>query len=317
MKLAAFITNPLSQRVARRGSVLANVTAPFVAARYIIEDFSALEPYVAGLITCEQNAPPDTIVIEGGDGTVQAVMTAMLKTGKPAHALPQIILLPGGMTNLVAGQIGVKRPTAAKLDGILSGRIKAAVYRQSLLRLETDIETHHGFLFTTGAFPKATQYCLDEIHTRGIGGAGAVRATLLKVLLGGGAARDEILAPTALKAELDSLRFDDPHIMSLATTLPKLMIGLKPYWGSGDGEVHFTMLLPPLRRKVRNVTRMFKPEQTPSAIEKLKQDGFESWKTHSARLHYDGPMVLDGEFIRPGNSGVILSAAPPLEFVRA
>ena len=48
----------------------------------------------------------DLLVISGGDGTVQAVLT-VLYNHQPFAKQPQLIVLAAGTTNMIAGDVGV------------------------------------------------------------------------------------------------------------------------------------------------------------------------------------------------------------------
>ncbi len=65
----------------------------------------------------------DLLIVEGGDGTLQRVMTELLaKT--PAAALPKVAVLPGGSTNMSAADINEHRgfrQCAVRLQSILQG----------------------------------------------------------------------------------------------------------------------------------------------------------------------------------------------------
>lgn len=49
---------------------------------------------------------PDVIVMNGGDGTVAALIGRMLHHW-PKGALPLMIVLPGGTANMTAGDVGI------------------------------------------------------------------------------------------------------------------------------------------------------------------------------------------------------------------
>lgn len=231
--------------------------------------------------------------------------------------MPNFVILPGGMTNLAAINIGMKKPTTEKIAHILDNSEKAKQTNLSLLKVRPGKKAndHYGFLFTTGAWPMATKYCYDKIHTEGIGGAAAVRATLLHVLLGRSEERRKMLANTPLGLKSDTATLNGDHLTTISTTLPNLMIGVNPFWGEGDGLVRLTHAGPDVRYKVLCVARMMKKTQSEKSRAALKRDGFQSWNLDNAELDYDGPLVLDGEFLdnRPGPISV--SATEPLTFL--
>jgi hypothetical protein len=311
---AAFFVNPLSHTVAKRGSVLDQSGAGKNVLRVQIDNFKSLADEMKNVAQAGVN----TVFVEGGDGTIQAVLTEVLNHEKLFQNLPNIVLLPGGMTNLIVGIIGIKKPTPQKIDQLIDQPETARAAELPLLRIDPQesARTHYGFLFSSGALPAATQFCLDKIHTQGIGGAKAVRTTLFRVLMGRGEDREKILSPTFLRLDMDDRHLVGDHLTSLATTLPKLMIGINPFWGTEDRPVRLTHVGPPVHRKVKNIARMFKNNQSAKARASMLDDGFQSWNLNEATLTHDGPLVLDGEVLPDTKGPIKLSASTPLNFLR-
>lgn len=311
---AAFFVNPLSHTVAKRGSVLDRSGTDKNILRIQIDNFKTLAEDMKNIA----HSGIKTIFVEGGDGTIQAVLTEVLNQEKLFERLPNIVLLPGGMTNLIVEIIGLKKPTPQKVDQLIDQPETGNIAQLPLLRIDPQesAQTHYGFLFSSGALPAATQFCLDKIHTQGIGGAKAVRTTLLRVLMGRGEEREKILSPTELKLDFNDMSLNGDHLTSIATTLPKLMIGINPFWGTEDGQVRLTHAGPPIKHKVRNVARMFKKNQSEKARASMRADGFQSWNLNEATLTHDGPLVLDGEVLPDTKGPINLSASIPLSFLR-
>lgn len=309
----AFFFNPLSHTVATHGSILETAALDKNILRFSLKDFSQLAKYVNE--TAAQNI--DTVFIEGGDGTIQGVLTEIILQSDSFKSLPNFVLLPGGMTNLVASNIGLKRPTPKKVTEIVQTPERQKSNSLPLLRIDQSENnaSHFGFLLSTGALPAATQFCLDEIHTQGIGGSAAVRATLLKVLFGPKEKRAEIMTPTPIQLRMNNNVINGDHLTSVATTLPKLIIGINPFWGTDDGPVHLTFVDPDIRHKFLNIARMFKPKQSRRAIAALERDGFRSWNIEDAIFVHDGPLVLDGEVLPLSKGPIKLSASQPLNFL--
>lgn len=309
----AFFFNPLSHTVATRGSVLEKAANENEVLVFELDDFGKLSAFV------EQSATQgvETIFIEGGDGTIQGVLTETLLQLERFKTRPNFVLLPGGMTNLVAANIGLKHPSAGKITDIIQNPQNRKTKTLPLLHIEPkdDGNSHYGFLLSTGALPAATQYCLDEIHTKGIGGSAAVGATLFKVLFGPKQKRRELMAPTPMRLSMNDKIIDGDHLTSVATTLPKLIIGINPFWGLDDAPIHLTFADPKVRHKFINIARMFKKTQSGRARAALERDGFHSWNIKEATLVHDGPIVLDGEVLPLTKGSIKLSSSEPLVFL--
>lgn len=309
---AAFLVNPLSYAVQKRGSVLAQSALGTSILRYELDLFQGLPKAIDDIIDNKVKL----VFIEGGDGTVQGVLTEFQNRKDDFSTFPQFILLPGGMTNLVAGHVGIKKPTPPKIEAILDTSNAVQTAHLPLLQIQYDTHSFSGFLFSTGALPNGTLYCLDKIHTRGINGASAVRTTLLRVLFKQGEEREAILGPTPMVLDVDGMKIEDAHIISIASTLPSLMIGLNPFWGTGRGPVRISHAKGGTKHLILNVLRLLKRKQSTKSIAKLGKAGLRSWSVDSATLHYDGPLVLDGEFLPQTNAPITLSASAPLSFIK-
>ncbi|MCF6221528.1 MAG: hypothetical protein L3J65_10490 [Robiginitomaculum sp.] len=309
-----FIINPQSHTVAKRGSDLVRAGVTSKTNCYMLGTFGTLPSAVADILATGR----EHIFVEGGDGTIHGVLSAFMAQQPDVDKLPCFTLLPGGMTNLVAAHVGLKRPTAKKIKTLAENPQDQKIVKMPMLgaKAEDADKAHYGFLLSTGALPAATRYCAEHVHTKGIGGSAAVRNTLLKVLFGRGVERDTILKPSPLSLNLDTAWIEGDHIITVATTLPRLMIGLKPFWGTGDGKLMITHAGKDARNVVRNVARMLLPGQSAAAAVKLKRDGFQSWNVGNAIIQLSGEVVLDGEFLPQTNAPISLFATKPLKFIK-
>ena len=320
MSNPAFIINPLSHAVAKHGSDLIRAGVTTSTNCHILNAFDTLPAAISKILGTKREGRKDRnhVFIEGGDGTIHGVLSMFLAQEPDVDKLPYFTLLPGGMTNLVAAHVGLKRPSSKKILTLVNNpRDQKTVDLPMLGTKAEDADiTHYGFLLSTGALPAATRYCVDRVHTKGVGGSKAVRSTLLKVLFGRGVEREIIMKPTQLSLDLGVQKIDGDHIITIATTLPHLMIGLKPFWGIGDDRLMITHVHKDARNIVRNITRMLLPGQSAGAIVKLKRDGFQSWNVDKAVMQLSGDVVLDGEFLPQTHAQISLFATKPLRFIR-
>lgn len=312
MTKVAFFINPLSYGVKKHGSILVKLAQERDIPYYTLDPFNPLPQFMSEVA---KNGT-EIIAIEGGDGTIHGVLSEALKQENHFESFPEFILLPGGMTNLVAKHVGVKKPTPLKISKLMDQKETTIKTTLPLLKIKTEHDTHSGFLFSTGAFPKATRFCFDKIYTDGITGAAAVRTTLLRVLFGRGEAREIILNPTPYDLQFGKQKIHGEHIVSIVTTLPGLMIGLNPFWGNGNEAIRLTHVQAGAKHLISNMARMLKSKQSEKSVQKLSQNGFRSWSMDSAHLSYGGPMVLDGEFLPETDKPISLSVSRPLFFLK-
>ncbi len=311
---AAFLINPLSHSVAKKGSVLDKSGQGMTIERHQLRPFSLLPSIITKLAKtgCEM------VFIEGGDGTMQGVLTEVLKQADKFSTLPKFVLLSGGMTNLIAAQIGIKRPIPRKINKLLQSPQLANSQTLALLNVSygKGKPAYQGFLFSTGAIATATRYTVDEVHPAGISGAAAVRTTLRRALFGNRAQRELILKSSPLDLSIDSEQISGDHILTAATTLKGSFVGFHPFWGKGDGPVKLVYIKGGAHNKVRNMARLIKKTKTAKLIATLKADGFFSWSVDTYTFTHAGQIVLDGEFLPKTTDPITLSASAPLCFIK-
>ena len=110
-----FIVNLLSERVVKTGSILQPLVGDMNAELLILDRFDALP----SAVTQAANDKIDHVIIEGGDGTVQGVISAFLNQAEAFNTFPAFSIVPGGMTNQVAKNIGLKVKTANAVKSAL------------------------------------------------------------------------------------------------------------------------------------------------------------------------------------------------------
>lgn len=108
------------------------------------EDLAALETLLAGW----RREGRHTVVVNGGDGTVHRVVTAMVRTW--GDALPRLGVLPAGTMNIIANSVGVRGRPRTVLRRLVSAGAAARTVRVSVMRFDGDGAPVYGFLFGNG-----------------------------------------------------------------------------------------------------------------------------------------------------------------------
>ncbi len=306
-----FIVNEQSQAVKTKGSVLKGVS-PHAATDVIsVADFSD----IADLVSRAAQSGCKWVFIEGGDGTVHGVMTAFLQQRAAFKTFPQFTLLPGGMTNQVSRNIGLRRAAPAQVEALIkTGDGKR--YETPLLELDIKgAPPQFGFLFSTGGIPTATEYCVTKMYDRGVGGAAAVAATILRGVAGSEKIRNDMMPPSPIKLHVSGnqtqTRIDETHLASIVTTLPGLMLGLDPFWGAGSGPLRLTYARADARRLLQNAVTIWMGRKN----QNRSKDGFESFTADVLDYVYSGPAVLDGEPVKLPHGELTLRATQPVSFI--
>ncbi|MEL7480757.1 MAG: diacylglycerol kinase family protein [Pseudomonadota bacterium] len=312
------VSNPLSHAVSQRGAVLKQAAARereqvifrcldrFDDLHDILDEFAA--------------ADVQAVFVEGGDGTAMAVLTEIL-TGRAGLRLDiPIALLPGGMTNLAAKVMGVHKAgrggIKAVMDDIRAGRLETRVHDLPLLEvsLAKNAQPLFGFFLSTGAVPHGIRYCRRALHTRGAQGSFAVGLTLARLIFGPrGQDGNEVMRPTDLTLESDAFHAAGAHLFTLATTLPRLNLGLDPFWGEASAPLRLTHASWP----ANGLLTAFGGILAGAKNGYMRKRGMESFNVHEALLKYSGDLVLDGEFLAAPPSGKIkVSTTSPVRFIR-
>jgi diacylglycerol kinase (ATP) len=226
------------------------------------------------------------VVIEGGDGTVQGVISEFLTQADSFPSFPSFSIVPGGMTNQVAKNIGLKSASPRVVKAALETS-NGTIVTPLLEVVDSDGPTYAGFLFSTGAIPQITRYTTGELHRKGIGGSLAVLGGILKGMRGD----DEALMKVTPVQIADV--YDGLHLGSVVTTLPSLILGIDPFWGDGNGPLRTTWVTGSYRRLARNICGIWigrkQKDRTP--------DGYYSGRFPALSYQYHGDVVLDGEFL--------------------
>ena len=296
-----FIVNPLSERVARKGSVLDALSKEMGIACLRLDSFDVLPAAV--LRAAETGV--DHVIIEGGDGTVQGITSAFLSQQDKFEKFPAFSIVPGGMTNQVAKNIGLKSAGTQAVKAALKGKLTAA--NVPLLEvIDSDGPRYAGFLFSTGAIPHITRYTTSQLHKKGIGGSLAVLGAIIKGLRGND---DTLMKITPVSMEG---LYDGPHLGTVITTLPSLIMGLDPFWEDGPDPLRITWVEGNYRRLARNVIQLWMGQKSKNR----SQDGLYSKRLKALTYKYDGDIVLDGEFLSIPSGDFTVTATHPVTFLR-
>ncbi len=245
------------------------------------------------------------IAISGGDGTVQAVMTRLLNDG-PFSSIPPLALLPSGMTNVIAADVGVGgRPgsSLARLLDSVARKEERTFERPSRFVLSVqrtpDEAPIHGMFLGTAAFHRAAMLAHEKVYTRGPRhrfGAAVTLAAALFEALAGRSRRNGILRGDRIAIALDGNPVaEQDYALFLATTLERLILGWMPFWGQGCGELRYTSIRYPPAGLARAIWPVLRGKSRPW----MERDGYLSGRARECTLTLSCPIVLDGEFLVP------------------
>ena len=261
------------------------------------------------------------LVTNSGDGLVHGLLGALLQGGAFATP-PPIAVLPRGMANMTAADVGLGGRSAAVLARLLDvaerGEVERHLVRRHVLKVGYDPvkAAERGMFLGAAGIYDAIQLTTGRMHGAGLKGPWANAATLLTVL-----ARAITRGPGSmgLGGESVGIGVDGepvetrPRTLVLATTLDRLVLGSRPFWNLGAGPVHFTAFDHPATSLVRHARRILYGGKR----RRLPDPPYRSRDASRVELHLERPFTIDGEFFQaaPGNP-VVVTAEEEVRFVK-
>jgi hypothetical protein len=319
MSRIGLISNPKSQRN-RRGLSRIEATARRAGfAHLVLADMADLLPSLEELAA--DNV--DLLVVNGGDGTLQAVLTALLED-RPFDRLPLLAVLPRGMTNMSAYDVGLTgKPDEAlsRLADLSRSRSPSEsrnIVSRTVLRVENipDTPVQRAMFFGAGGICRAIEYCRTKVHPWRIGADVASRLTLLGLLaswmLRGG--RSDLVSGQTLHVSLDNgPETTEELLLVLATTLDKLVMNSRPFWHQTGEPLRYTAIAYPPERLLRSARRVLYGGNERD----LPARCYRSRGAHGVRLRFDGSFTLDGQmFDAAADAPLVITAPDRVDFVR-
>jgi len=241
----------------------------------------------------------DILAINGGDGTTARVFACLLEH-KPFMEQPRIILLPGGTTNMNVGDVGLQGSLTAGVQRMaawaLHGEGAVELQKRPIIRVEgaSDGKVAYGMFFGTGTIISGIEYCKEKIHTWGIRDELAPGLVMLRTIWGIARREPYFSDPTDMDITLDqhSTRQGRPVVQLLITSLQRLFLGLRPYWGQERGVLHSTWLEKPTRKVLRAFPSVIRGKENRHVT---PENGYFSHNADRIQLYMDGIFTLDGE----------------------
>jgi diacylglycerol kinase (ATP) len=261
------------------------------------------------------------LIINGGDGTAQAVLGELLERS-PFAARPRVTLIGGGMTNVIAHDVGVPSTPVDALRRVL-GRARNGEAGEVLRRTTIAVKcsgqdrTEYGFLAGAVGFYQGTRLTRRDMHRVGFRQSLATKAgiawSVVRLLLHGEGERSGLHGERVAIGLDGAPPQEGSYLFILATTLERLLPGVMPFWGHDHGAIKFTTIASPAQRFGRAAIPVVRGRPRPW----MHHAGYASTRADRISLRLTSPIVVDGEVFDPGPHGhVELSAGPVVEFHR-
>lgn len=180
---------------------------------------------------------PSVIVINGGDGTVQAALTELYQGEHFKDNVPPIAVLPNGKTNLIALDLGIHGDPVRALERIVeiakTGLSEHVVVREliALSDGKNDGRPVLGMFLGGAGLADYILYCRNKIYPlglpNGLSHALTALAVVFSVLFG---IRGRFMPPVARPVSISLIRdgqLAGKFAVLIVTTLERLLLGAK------------------------------------------------------------------------------------------
>ena len=317
MRPVGIIENPHSQRNKRTTVHLESVARDIDNALYArLDDIGDLPAILADFA----DRATELLVLSGGDGTVQAALTELIEA-RPFEQPPALAIVPRGMTNMTANDVGIhgKRGLRRLFDLQRAGRMEDHLHRRRLLRVE-NIGNHGpqiGMFFGGAGIYRAIETCRRSIHSLRFESEFANGLTLAMLLVRWfltGGRDDRVLRADRAKVTLDDEAIEErDYLLFLATTLDRLVLRSRPYWNTGGRPIRYTSIAHPPKRLLCSARRVLYGGED----RRLPSDCYMSRGAETVELKLSSPFTLDGQLFEPDPvRPLVLTAQHSADFVR-
>lgn len=310
----AIISNHLSTRNQRDRAWMDDIIAdkPWVR-RFSIDHIDDIPRAIAECADAEI----EVIAVDGGDGTVGLVFSALLNDG-PYETFPALALLPSGKTNMTAAAWSLSGDRREALSALLrkhaNGTLDSTAHTQAVLTLKEHARPdRHGAFFGGADIVDGILYCRKKIYPLGWPNAlshpAAVAILFWRAMTNGGdGGTVQVREHGADRGE--NWSEDGRFYVVMATTMDKLLLGMRPAPKVGKGAVHYISLrtgaLSILSTVLNLITRRF----TQSKIRTVR-------RSPALTFTFNGSYTLDGELYDASeDTPLTIDGEQTLRFVR-
>lgn len=288
------ILNPLSGRVRRNPGRFSELVSRIPAAS-IVQTSNPSEMGTA--LAAWALADNGVLVVIGGDGTLQAALTWLYRQ-QPEH-IPQIMPIAAGTTNMSARAIGLRDNPLTTLEALVawlehSGPAPSCLPRPVLQVMDTSTLTLQcGMFFGAGAIVTGVRYFHSRVKPAGVKGIAGPALAFLRMLLAlSTRTSGPLLQRVKARIDIGPVQREAPWLLLLATTLDKLMLGSKPFWGAERAAMHFTAIATPSSRLWYALPWVLRGRPT-SAMR--RDPDYLSHNANSVNIEHLQEYLLDGE----------------------
>jgi hypothetical protein len=276
---------------------------------------------VAEALVAFAAAGVDPVVVSGGDGTVQATLSVLYGDASPYPAPPRLAVLRSGTTNMIANDAGLAgrppRALARLLALAAAAPERLATAERHVIRVELGAARAPvcGMYVGAATIVQGVAYCKRNVHRVGLRGEVAPGVTLARFALAMARGDRRIASPVPVGVALDGgARIDADYLIVQVTTLDRLFLGLRPFWGTEAAPLRYTSVRARPDAWLRALPALLRGR--PNRLLTVAH-GYASRNATSIALRLADRLVVDGELFEPApGETVILRDAGVARFVR-
>lgn len=307
------LINPLSGRVRHKLVPLCRLAyrlprARVAQARNPVE----IETAIASWALMEN----DLLVVVGGDGTLQAALSSLLRT--LGTQVPRVLIVPAGTTNMSANALGLRGSPVKVMKALTRWLINdchAGGERPTAVLQVSDSHSQQaqcGLFFGAGSIVAGVRYFHEQVRPTGLKGLAGPLTAFVRMLLALFSRRSRHLLPTVnAQIRVNGTAREAPWLLVLATTLDRLLLGSTPFWGTEQHPMRLTAIAQPPARLCRALPAVLRGRPSDA----MRQDpGYLSHNAQNAGIEHLREYLLDGE-IFPVTGTLDIKTSTPVRFI--
>ena len=265
---------------------------------------------------------PKVLVINGGDGTVQATLTELFHGGHFGADVPPVAVLPNGKTNLIALDLGAAGDPIEALKRVLeiaSSDMNPHIVSRELIAL-TDGSANGkpvlGMFLGGAGLADTILYCRNKIYPLGLPNAVAHAIALMLGMLSI-VVRLRFLPMPPARLKVSVLRHGELNgqfALLMVTTLQRLLFkGHMPSAGQRVGAMQLIVI----ERSIMALLRAFVAALR-GRLGRISLQGVHLERGDEIRIEGDrSNVILDGEMFQANHgSPIVLKPTAPMPFLR-
>ena len=262
---------------------------------------------------------PKVIVINGGDGSVQAALTELHGGKYFGETPPPVAVLPNGKTNLIALDLGAQGDPLVALEKIVTlaqADLAPHIVQRELIALSEgrDARPVLGMFLGGAGLADSILFCRNKIYPlglpNGLSHVLTVLAVLATILLG---LRAAFLPPRPAPVRVSLKRggqISGRFSLLIVTTLEKLLLGSRP--GAG-GHLKLMAVDQDRGAVLRLVINHFRGRIGRQKVTGVHVEQGDEIEIEGERSH----VILDGELFQTSTGKpIVLRTTPPVPFLK-